>query len=119
MTFMQAYYTSCETGHRGSKGFQFNAVTPGLDPRLLEQLERLGVYVPPSSSVVQPSAEDLERFPLVLLYQPLGGGGSVVAQSRYIGPDYSGRWGNYFTHYAIADDTERALRGQLSFRLLA
>lgn len=117
MTFMQAYYTSCEIGHRGSKGFQFNAVTPGLDPRLFDQLERLGVYVPPSSSVVQPSPEDLERFPLVLLYQPLGGGRSVVAQSRYIGPDYSGRWGNYFTHYAIADDTERALRDQLPIEL--
>lgn len=117
MTFMQAYYTSCVTGMRGSKGFQFNAATPGLDPRLLDQLERLGMYAPPSSAAVQPSAEELARFPLVLLYQPLGNGQSVVAQSRYIGLDYSGRWGNYFTHYALTEDAERDLSGQLPIEL--
>jgi|GEM_PF-943131 len=117
MSFMQAYYTSCVSGLRGSKGFQFNAATPGFDPRLLDQIERLGMYAPPSSAAVQPSDEELARFPLVLLYQPLGGGQSVLAQSRYIGLDYSGRWGNYFTHYAVTENTQRDLANQLPIEL--
>ena len=59
----QAYYTSCEVGLRGSKGFQMNAVSPGLDPNTLLYLERYGVYVPPLSSPTRPTEEELGSFP--------------------------------------------------------
>ncbi len=72
MSFLQAYYTSCERGLRGSKGFQINAATEGLDPSLLQQVERLGLYVPPVEAPSRPTAEEIERFPVSLLYQRLG-----------------------------------------------
>lgn len=104
MSFQQSYYTSCEIGLRGGKGFQFNAVTPGMDSALLAQVERLGLYVPPVSLPSRPTPEEVNDFPVALLYQQLGDGRVVLAQARYTGVDYSGRFGNYFTHALVSDD---------------
>jgi hypothetical protein len=102
MTYQQAYYTSCTSGLRGSMGFQFNAASPGIEQRVLDQLERIGLYSPPRTAPIQPTAEELERFPVMLVYQRLDDGQMVFAQSKYVGLDYSGRWGNYFTHFLVA-----------------
>jgi hypothetical protein len=109
MSFLQTYYTSCEVGLRGGKGFQFNAATEGIDPATLQQVERLGLYVPPVSLPSRPSDAEIERFPLALLYQRLAGGGAVIAQARYKGMDYSGRYGNYFTHALVSKDSRADL----------
>ena len=104
MSFQQSYYTSCEVGLRGGKGFQFNAATEGMDSALLAQVERLGLYVPPVSRPSRPTQEQVNDFPIALLYQQLGDGRAVLAQARYTGVDYSGRYGNYFTHALVSDD---------------
>jgi len=110
MSFLQAYYTSCERGLRGSKGFQINAATEGLDPSLLQQVERLGLYVPPVEAPSRPTAEEIERFPVSLLYQRLGDDHGVLAQAKYLGTDYSGRFGNYFTHSLVSLDLTRDIK---------
>lgn len=104
MSFQQSYYTSCEVGLRGGKGFQFNATTAGMDSALLAQVERLGLYLPPVSLPSRPTPEQVNDFPTALLYQQLGDGRVVLAQARYTGMDYSGRFGNYFTHALVSDD---------------
>ncbi len=109
MPFRQTYYTSCQQGLRGGKGFQINAATEGIEPSLLQQVERLGLYVPPVSLPSRPSSEEIERFPVSLLFQRLGDGSAVLAQAKYTGADYSGRFGNYFTHSLISSDPERDL----------
>lgn len=108
MSFRQVYYTSCRSGLRGSPGFQVNAATPGIAPTVLSQVERLGVYVPPVSAPSRPGPAELPQFPLALIHQRLLDGTMVLAQSRYIGTDYSGRFGNYFAHSLVstAPDTD-------------
>jgi hypothetical protein len=103
MTFRQVYYTSCTRGLRQTRGFQIHAATPGIDPKHCEAVERLSLYTPPPSFPTRPTAEDLRDFPVVLLHEDLGGGMHVLAQTRYVGTDYSGRYGNYFTHSLLSD----------------
>lgn len=112
MSFLQAYYTSCETGLRGGKGFQINAATPGLDPSLLQQIERLGLYVPPVDAPSRPTAEEIEQFPLSLLYQRVSDNCAVLAQAKYLGTDYSGRFGNYFTHSLVSLNPAVDIKGK-------
>lgn len=102
MSFLQTYYTSCETGLRGGKGFQFNAASEGIDQGTFQQIERLGLYVPPVSLPSRPTDDEIEQFPISLLYQRLANGNVVVAQAQYKGMDYSGRFGNFFTHTLIS-----------------
>ncbi|MGH9802249.1 MAG: hypothetical protein ACRD82_17945, partial [Blastocatellia bacterium] len=112
MSFQQSYYTSCEIGLRGGKGFQFNAATTGMDSALLAQIERLGLYLPPVSLPSRPTEEQINDFPIAMLYQQLGDGRVVLAQARYIGVDYSGRYGNYFTHALVSDDPQADIVAQ-------
>ena len=107
MAFQQVYYTSCTAGLRGTKGFQINAASDGIEQSLLQQIERLGVYIPPVSAPTRPGPDEIAQFPVSLLFQPLGDGRAVIAQAKYIGADYSGRFGNYFTHSLISGQAAR------------
>jgi len=111
MSFQQVYYTSCTTGLRGGRGFQVNAATPGLAPATLQQVERLGLYVPPVSAPLRPTPEQIAGFPVALLYNRLADQGAVVLQSRYTGTDYSGRFGNYFAHSLVTARPEEDFDG--------
>jgi len=110
MPFKQTYYTSCENGLRGGKGFQINAATDGIEASALQEIERLGLYVPPVSAPSRPTPEEIRKFPISLLFQRVNDGAAIIAQARYIGSDYSGRYGNYFTHSLISTDPERELK---------
>lgn len=105
MVFQQAYFTSCEVGLRGTKGFQMHAASPNLDPGTLSLLERVGSYAPPRSCPSRPTEEDLAAFPESLTFSVLPDGTAMLARTRYVGKDYSGRYGNFFTHYVVASDT--------------
>jgi len=117
LTFAQAYYTSSTSGLSGGKGFQFNAVSDGIGDAALSLMARLGVYAPPLTAPMHPSAEEIESFPIALLYQPLPDGRAVVAQARYVGIDYSGRWGNYFTHFLVSAEPGRDFQSVLPIEL--
>ena len=106
MSFKQLYYTSCQKGLRGSPGFQVNAATPDIDKGNIRQVERLGVYIPPIEAPSRPSPEELEAFPLSMTYQHLSDGTTVLAQAKYLGEDYSGRYGNYFTHSLLLEQRD-------------
>ncbi|MFH1862860.1 MAG: hypothetical protein ABH878_08620 [bacterium] len=109
MAFEQAYYTSCEVGLRGTKGFQMNAVSPGLDSSLHAFLERYGVYVPPISAPTAPTPEELAGFPKTLAFYKTPDGKAVLSRSVYLGKDYSGRYGNFFTHFIVSPDCQSLL----------
>lgn len=102
MSFKQTYYTSCEKGLGGGKGFQFKAATAGIEPLLLPKIERLGLYVPPLSSPSRPSAEELKQFPISLSFQTLDNGAAILGQAKYVGVDYTGRYGNFFSHSLVS-----------------
>ncbi|MEU5857186.1 GTPase-associated protein 1-related protein [Nocardiopsis dassonvillei] len=96
MGFAQLYYTSCEHGLSGYAGYQFNAATPGVDPRVLREVERFTVYEPPRSR------ERVDEHPVNLCYSPDVGGVPVVSRVVSSGDDPSGRPGNYFAHSLVA-----------------
>jgi hypothetical protein len=104
MSFGQAYYTSCEKGLLDKKGFQFKAVSADIEPLHLSQIERLGLYVPPLSAPSRPTPEELQEFPVSLAFQSLGDGGAVLRQAKYVGLDYTGRYGNFFTHSLVSQN---------------
>jgi len=58
VSFQQLYYTSCKHGLSDYAGFQFNAVSDGVDPRIMRRVEQLTVYDRPSRSV-EPGDEPL------------------------------------------------------------
>lgn len=102
MSFRQVYYTSCEEGLGSGKGFQVKAASQGIEPTTLQRVERLGLYVPPLSSPSRPSPEEIDQFPISLIFQTLDDGSAIIGQARYIGTDYTGRYGNFFTHSLIS-----------------
>lgn len=117
MSFLQVYYTSCRSGLRGSPGFQVHASSTGIAAAVLQQVERICVYVPPVSAPSRPGPDELERFPLSLIYQQLPGDVTVIGQARYVGADYSGRFGNYFAHSLVSTSLAVDLDGILPIQL--
>ena len=97
MGFSQLYYTSCERGLGGHAGYQFNAATPGVDARVLREVERFTAYEPPRSVPV----EEVSAHPVSLSYAPDLGGARVVSRVVSSGVDPSGRPGNYFVHSLV------------------
>jgi hypothetical protein len=100
MGFAQLYYTSCEHGLSGYAGYQFNAATPGVDPRVLREVERFTVYEPPRSA----PPERVDEHPVNLCYAPDVGGAAVLSRVVSSGDDPSGRPGNYFAHSLVATE---------------
>lgn len=100
MELAQLYYTSCETGLSGFAGFQFNAVTPGLPPRILREVEALTSYQPPRRVGSKPTAADIAACPVSLVYsaEPT----TILARVVFVGTDFSGRTGNYFAHALVS-----------------
>jgi hypothetical protein len=96
MAFQQLYYTSCERGLSGYAGYQFNAVTPGVHPEVMREVERLTAYEPPSSVPHRPTQEEIATCPIALRFEAAST--AVVANVVYVGADYSMRYGNYFAH---------------------
>lgn len=105
----QLYYTSCEHGLSGCGGYQFNAATPGVDARVLREVERFTVYEPPRSL----PAKDVHRHPVNLCYSPDLGGARVLSRVISSGHDPSGRPGNYFSHSLLLDGDEDPLPAEL------
>lgn len=96
MVFRQLYYTSCERGLSGYAGFQFNAVTPGVSPITMREIEQLTVYEPPRP----PSDEDDPADqPVNLMHTVSSNDDSLItARVCFAGTDFSHRPGNYFVH---------------------
>jgi hypothetical protein len=99
--FAQLYYTSCETGLSGFAGFQFNAVTPGLPPQILREVETLTSYQPPRRVGSKPTAADIAACPVSLVYsaEPT----TILARVVFVGTDFSRRSGNYFAHALVSE----------------
>ena len=102
MAFQQLHYTSCEHGLSGYSGFQFNAVTPGISPVVMREVEDRTVYEPPGWLVASPRPEQPSAYPVAFCYGTSDATGAVItAQAVFAGTDYSGRPGNYFAHALV------------------
>ena len=99
MDFQQLYYTSCQSGLSGYPGYQFNAVTSGVSQEVMNGVEALGSYEPPSTLGHSPTPAQIENCPVNLCFAP--GPKPIVANVVFTGTDYSGRFGNYFVHALV------------------
>ncbi|MGD6831897.1 hypothetical protein ACQCT5_07025 [Sutcliffiella halmapala] len=107
MKFLQLYYTSCQRGRTPGSGFQVYAASEGLSEQEILEIERYGVYIPPSHLPGHPTEEEIKQaFPMAFSTFQLSSGRHGVCQSVYTGKDYSGRYGNYFSHAIILDEGE-------------
>jgi GTPase-associated protein 1, N-terminal domain type 2/GTPase-associated protein 1, C-terminal domain/GTPase-associated protein 1, middle domain len=101
MSFQQLYYTSCEHGLGGYGGYQFSAVTPGVSPAVLREVEERTVYEPPRWLTV-PDPDEPEAYPVAFSHGTSHAAGTTItARVVSAGTDYSGRPGNYFAHALV------------------
>jgi len=106
MAFQQLYYTSCEHGLAGYGGYQFNAVTPGVTPVVLREVEERTVYEPPRWLLADPGEPD--AYPVAFSYGTSEAAGTAIATHVvFTGADYSGRPGNYFAHALVTRTPEQ------------
>lgn len=108
MAFQQLYYTSCEHGLSGYSGFQFSAVTRGISPAVMREVEDRTVYEPPGWLLTSPHPEQPRAYPVVFCYGTSDATGAVItARVVSAGTDYSGRPGNYFAHALVTTTPTR------------
>ncbi|MUN36420.1 GAP1-N2 domain-containing protein [Actinomadura litoris] len=101
----QLHYTSARHGPTGRAGFQFVAETPGLPDGVRAGVTPYLSYRPPPDAPLSPDEAELAEFPVSLLYDTVGGR-PLLLRSRYLGRDYSGRYGNFFAHAVVAEPGE-------------
>jgi len=108
MAFQQLYYTSCARGLGGYGGYQFNAITPGVSPVILREVEERTIYEPPRWLQTDPALDEPEAYPVAFSYGISEATGMVItAHVVFAGIDYSGRPGNYFAHALITGAPEQ------------
>lgn len=101
----QLHYTSARRGPTGRAGFQFVAETPGLPDGVRAGVTPYLSYRPPPDAPLSPGESELDGFPVSLLYD-LVDGRPLLLRCRYLGRDYSGRYGNFFAHAVVAEPDE-------------
>ncbi|XRQ13700.1 hypothetical protein ACN3XK_23275 [Actinomadura welshii] len=101
----QLHYTSARHGPGGRAGFQFVAETPGVPDGVRAGVTPYLSYRPPPDAPLSPDDAELGRFPVSLLYDEVDGR-PLLLRCRYLGRDYSGRYGNFFAHAVVAEPGE-------------
>lgn len=108
MAFQQLYYTSCRSGLAGYGGYQFNAVTPGVSPVVMREVEDRTIYEPPRQLLADPAPDEPEAYPVAFSHATSETtGASLTTHVVFTGADYSGRPGNYFVHALVTSTPVR------------
>ena len=96
---LQLHYTSCRHGISGHAGFQTRAISRDIRPDEQRAIERLGMYQAPRDCPIVPDKQQIDdMFPIAYRNSYLDTGNLAVSRSVYVGKDYTGRGGNYFSH---------------------
>jgi len=107
MSFLHHYYTSSKTGIHGGTGFQTYSMSLGITAQEEEEINRLGMYTTPTGLSQMADETAIEQmYPKSFYFYPLKSGRYVMGLSQYIGRDYSGRFGNYFTHSVVFEKND-------------
>lgn len=100
----QLHYTSARRGPTGRAGFQFVAETPGLPDGVRAAVTPHLSYRPPPDAPPPPRRR-ARQVPRRVPVRP-GGRRPLLLRCRYLGRDYSGRYGNFFAHAVVAEPAE-------------
>ncbi len=104
MKVLQLFYTSCKKGLSSGAGFQTHSMSEGISEEERKEIERYGVYVAPLDLPPQPDEDEIDSlFPVSFSFFRLISGRYCICRSKYVGRDYSGRYGNYFCHALVLE----------------
>ena len=111
MEVLQYIYTSWKNGNSSEKGYMIYSKSEGITPEECTAIKDAMQYNPPkelnSAYNFAPTPEEIaDVFPYSFSYFILPTGRGCIAQSTYLGRDYSGRFGNYIIYAMIFDPAE-------------
>lgn len=102
MEALQYIYTSWRNGDSAEKGYMIYSRSSGVTEEECAAIKDAMQYLPPKELNLTPSEEEIaDTFPYSFAYFVLPTGRRCVAQSTYLGKDYSGRFGNYIIYAMI------------------
>lgn len=104
MTALQYVYTSWKNGTLPEKGYMIYSKSVGITDEECVAIKDAMQYIAPKELPFAPTPEEItDVFPYSFAYFFLPTGRACVAQSTYIGKDYSGRYGNYVIHALVLE----------------
>ena len=109
MEALQYIFTSWKNGNLPDKGYMIYSKSEGITEAECDDIKKIMRYTSPRDMKVNPTAEEIqEDFPFSFAYFRLTSGRHCIAQSTYLGKDYSGRFGNYIIYALVfqADELE-------------
>ncbi len=107
MKAKQYIYTSWKNGDLADKGFMIYSKSEGITEKECSDIKFIMQYTPPHDLSPTPSNEQINKeFPYSFAFFRLSSGRLCVAQSTYLGKDYSGRYGNYIIHALVFESDE-------------
>lgn len=111
MEVLQYIYTSWKNGDSTEKGYMIYSRSEGVTEAECVAIKDAMQYLAPKELNLAPTPEEIaDVFPYAFSYFILPTGRGCVAQSTYLGRDYSGRFGNYIIYAMIFDTAELPCR---------
>lgn len=102
MEGLQYIYTSWKNGDSLDKGYMIYSKSEGISDRECAAIKSAMQYMVPKELPFNPSPQEIgDVFPYSFAYFILPGGRQCVAQTTYLGKDYSGRFGNYIIYALV------------------
>lgn len=110
MLASQLIYTSWKNGDSPKKGYMVYSQTTDISEEDANFLVKVMKYKPLPELPYTPTNQQIdEMFPRNVAYFQLPSGKYCLAQSSYVGLDYSSRWGNYLIHAFVIDESNDLL----------
>lgn len=104
MEALQYIYTSWKNGDSAEKGYMIYSRSEGITESECSAIKDAMQYLAPKELPLTPTQQEIaDIFPYAFSYFVLPTGRGCVAQSTYLGKDYSGRYGNYIIYALIFD----------------
>ncbi len=103
----QYIYTSFKNGDLPDKGFMIYSKSEGITETECNDIKFVMQYAPPSDMPPNPTEKQIyDNFPYSFAFFRLSTNRLCVAQSTYLGKDYSGRYGNYIIYALVFSQNE-------------
>lgn len=104
MMASQLIYTSWPNGSSQKKGFMVYSKSEDITQEEENEIVASFRYVAPNGLPFAPDGEQVRTlFPIMYGFAKLSSGRYAIAQSAYIGQDYTKRYGNYMIHAFVFD----------------
>ena len=111
MKALQYIYTSWKNGDSIEKGYMIYSRSEGISDDDCGAIKDAMQYLAPKELSPTPTPQEiLDIFPYAFSYFILPIGRGCVAQSTYLGKDYSGRYGNYIIYALVFEISELPCR---------